>query len=142
MLFTWNTHNACVVFQWWRVRNAATLALTILGIIGLGLGYEFIREFTRRFERMLEARQQLKSQPSLMADEHLPLLRRLWHASSFTTRSIRAFLYAFQVFYSFFLMLVFMTYNGVFMFALTFGAFLGFYIWGNGASTVRGSTCH
>ncbi|KAF3162637.1 hypothetical protein TWF225_006720 [Orbilia oligospora] len=54
---------------------------------------------------------------------------------------IKALLYALQVFYSFFIMLLFMTYNGWVMLAVAVGAFVGYMIWGN-TSAVKSVACH
>lgn len=53
---------------------------------------------------------------------------------------VRAALYALQVFYSFFLMLVFMTYNGLYMLAVVAGAGIGNLLWGT--EPERTLVCH
>ena len=60
---------------------------------------------------------------------------------------IKAVLYAVQVFYSFFIMLLFMTYNGWVMLAVAVGAFAGYLIFGDangggGASATKTVACH
>ncbi|EKG21825.1 Ctr copper transporter [Macrophomina phaseolina MS6] len=54
---------------------------------------------------------------------------------------IRAALYAVQVFYSFFIMLLFMTYNGWVMLAVAVGAFVGYLAFGQGTAT-KTVACH
>jgi len=54
---------------------------------------------------------------------------------------IMALLYAIQVFYSFFIMLLFMTYNGWIMIAVAVGAFVGFLAFG-GDSAAKSVACH
>lgn len=64
-----------------------------------------------------------------------------------SSRSVKTFeivlaaLYAFQVGYSFMLMLVFMTYNGWYMMAVAIGAGIGNYFWGNRSENLIMS-CH
>lgn len=71
-----------------------------------------------------------------------------------------ALLYAVQVFYSFFIMLVFphsaseiasvlthsrllfMTYNGWIMLAVAVGAFVGYLVFGGGSSAAKSAACH
>jgi solute carrier family 31 (copper transporter), member 1 len=50
MLFTWDTTNLCVVFRWWHVRGPVSLALTLLGIVGLGMSYELLRLIARKYD--------------------------------------------------------------------------------------------
>ncbi|ODQ73866.1 hypothetical protein LIPSTDRAFT_33205, partial [Lipomyces starkeyi NRRL Y-11557] len=115
MLFTWDTNSICIVFQWWRIYNKVTLAFSFLGIVGLGIGYEFLREMTRRYEAYIA---------TCMSEIPASLL-------AIRDRVVLSFFYALQVLYSFFLMLVFMSYNGLMMFAVVIGAFIGFFFFGS-----------
>ncbi|KAK9348720.1 Ctr copper transporter family-domain-containing protein [Lipomyces starkeyi] len=115
MLFTWDANSICIVFQWWRIYNKVTLAFSFLGIVGLGIGYEFLREMTRRYEAYIATR---------MSGIPTSLL-------SIRDRVVLSFFYALQVLYSFFLMLVFMSYNGLMMSAVVIGAFIGFFFFGS-----------
>ncbi|KAK9485124.1 Ctr copper transporter family-domain-containing protein [Lipomyces starkeyi] len=124
MLFTWDTNSICIVFQWWRIYNKITLAFSFLGIVGLGIGYEFLREMTRRYEAYIAT-------PSRQ-DELLPLvLKKYFPSRSIRDRVVLSIFYALQVLYSFFLMLVFMSYNGLMMSAVVIGAFIGFFFFGS-----------
>ncbi|KAK9468452.1 Ctr copper transporter family-domain-containing protein [Lipomyces arxii] len=124
MLFTWDTNSICIVFQWWRIYNRVTLAFSFLGIVGLGIGYEFIREMTRRYEAYISS--------ASRRDELLPLIvKKYMPDRSIRDRLVLSLLYALQVLYSFFLMLVFMSYSGMMMAAVVIGAFLGFFFFGS-----------
>jgi len=57
------------------------------------------------------------------------------------TKVIKAALYAVQVFYSFFIMLLFMTYNGWIMLAVAVGAFIGHLSFGAESAT-KDVACH
>ena len=73
------------------------------------------------------------------------------------TKTIKAALYAAQVFYSFFIMyvhhalfpytvaqchrLLFMTYNGFIMFSVAVGAFIGYMVFGSGSAS-KTVACH
>ena len=57
------------------------------------------------------------------------------------TKVVKAALYALQVFYSFFIMLLFMTYNGWIMLAVAVGAFVGYLAFG-GSSAAKVAACH
>lgn len=50
MLFTWNTKNLCLVFDWWHVRTSFGLVLTLLTVVALGMGYEYIRQIARIYD--------------------------------------------------------------------------------------------
>ncbi|KAK9453069.1 copper transport protein-like protein [Dipodascopsis uninucleata] len=150
MLFTWDAMDMCVVFNWWQVSSKGILALTFLGVVGLGICYELLREMTRRYEQSI---QQLKFED--VGNETTPLLMASYiPRRSIYIRLILSLLYAFQVLYSFFLMLIFMSYNGIIMAAVVIGAFIGFFLFGSkhrlpqqtsgniGTTAVRGNTCH
>lgn len=55
---------------------------------------------------------------------------------------VKAALYAVQVFYSFFIMLLFMTYNGWVMLAVAVGAFVGYIAFGAKTSSSKTVACH
>lgn len=50
MLFTWDTTDLCVVFRWWHVRGPWSLLFTLLGVVGLGMSYELLRNIARKFD--------------------------------------------------------------------------------------------
>lgn len=54
----------------------------------------------------------------------------------------KALFYGAQVFYSFFIMLLFMTYNGWVMIAVAVGATLGYILWGGGGTSAKSVACH
>ncbi|KAI9749560.1 MAG: hypothetical protein M1815_002429 [Lichina confinis] len=142
MLFTWDTTNLCIVFRQWRITGAASLVFSLLAVAALTAGYEFVREMSRQYE----ARQTLrdsKGQPHDENRESSSLLRpeRDGKTGPSAGRLGRALFYGVQVFYSLFIMLLFMTYNGWIMLSVTVGAFTGYLIWGKSSST-RSAACH
>jgi copper transporter 1 len=56
MLFTWSTENLCIVFRGWHIHNTWTLFWSLIGIVALTAGYEFVREISRRYETACAAR--------------------------------------------------------------------------------------
>ncbi|RPB18995.1 ctr copper transporter family protein [Terfezia boudieri ATCC MYA-4762] len=131
MLFTWSTENLCLVFRWWHVSGTFSLIMSLLGVVALSAGYEFLRELTRRLEVPNEETSSL-----LPGSANAVTARRNQKA-----HIIKATLYGLQVFYSFFIMLLFMTYNGWVMIAVAVGAFVGYCLWG-GASATKSVACH
>lgn len=148
MLFTWNTQDLCLVrssvystfrinnratqvFRWWHISNTLTLILSLLCVVALSAGYEFVRELSRRYEARVDNSSVSLSPPStsFYALLHLipqkPILRAntiisltfqddesgsLLSGRNATTttskrgRSGKAAFYGIQVFYSFFIM--------------------------------------
>ncbi|TID16758.1 Ctr copper transporter [Venturia nashicola] len=128
MLFTWSTQDLCIVFRGWHVHDTFSLIWTLLAIIALTAGYEGVRELSRRYE--METLIRLEGTPRssrAQVERH--------------SKFYKAFLYAVQVFYSFFIMLLFMTYNGWVMLAVAVGAFVGYLAFGQGSST-KTVACH
>ncbi|OBA19601.1 Ctr copper transporter [Metschnikowia bicuspidata var. bicuspidata NRRL YB-4993] len=129
MLFTWEWENTCVVYKWWHVKTAPGFVGTVLALVLLSMFYEF----TRSWISLWKARWT----PNSIAP-NTPLV------SGRASKSIRiksAALYAFQVGFSFMLMLVFMTYNGWYMLAIVAGAGFGFYLWGD-EKEAKSMLCH
>jgi solute carrier family 31 (copper transporter), member 1 len=54
MLFTWKTQNLCIIFDWWHIRDFATLLFSLVAIVLLTAGYEALREASRRYEKWVE----------------------------------------------------------------------------------------
>ncbi|KAK0298771.1 copper transpport protein [Friedmanniomyces endolithicus] len=128
MLFTWDTTNLCIVFRSWRITSTTSLIVSILGVMALTAGYEALREASRRYEQRHAAVMESAPRSSAQAEEQ-------------KGKVVKAALYGVQVFYSFFVMLLFMTYNGWIMLAVGFGAFAGYLMFG-GSSIVKSAACH
>ncbi|KAI7215357.1 hypothetical protein KC333_g5492 [Hortaea werneckii] len=146
MLFTWDTNNLCIVFSQWRVTGTFSLVISILAVMALTAGYEAIREMSRNYEaRQAERIESAPPNPSIAVGEQSSLL---WmtagnaaEAEEKKGKIVKAALYGIQVFYSFFIMLLFMTYNGWIMLAVGFGAFFGYLMFGQ-ASIDKSAACH
>jgi copper transporter 1 len=153
MLFTWDTTNLCIVFKQWHVRTTPGLIFSLLAVVALGAGYEALREASRRYEIAVNKR--LDTIPSCCdgprgnpddepATETTPFLWTGRNQPAVNKRAhlIKAVLYGIQNFYAFMLMLVFMTYNGWVMIAVSLGAFLGYLLFGNSTSSTKDNACH
>jgi len=141
MLFTWDTTDLCIVFRGWHVSSTFTLILSLIGVAALTAGYELVREVSRRYEA--SSNEYLNNLPN---DENQESSSLLWPGRSTVnserkTKAVKALLYALQVFYSFFIMLLFMTYNGWIMLAVAVGAFIGYSAFG-GSSATKSVACH
>ncbi|PTB65429.1 Ctr copper transporter [Trichoderma citrinoviride] len=129
MLFTWDTTNLCIVFRQWHVRSTASLVFSLIAVVLLGIGYEALRSVSRRYEASLATR--LETVPR----QNRETVSKRGHV-------IKATLYAIQNFYAFMLMLVFMTYNGWVMVAVSLGAFAGYLLFGHSTSATKDNACH
>ncbi|RDB16712.1 Copper transport protein CTR2 [Hypsizygus marmoreus] len=150
----WNTQiiDTCIVFPSWHISSTASFVVSCLLIVALGVLYEYLREFQKRYDVHLalslassgakgKARAGAGSGRSSPdpAEEESGLLtgRRLLRASAtgtpvpLSSRVIRATLYGATVFLSFFLMLVFMTYNAYLIVSVVAGAAIGHYVFGS-----------
>ncbi|EGW30894.1 uncharacterized protein SPAPADRAFT_62803 [Spathaspora passalidarum NRRL Y-27907] len=130
MIFTWDWKNTCVVFNWWHIKTYYGFIFTLFAIVLLGMGYEFVRAWFSCWEKAYFAR---LATPTNQTSQSLR-----------NFRLSRGVLYGFQVWYSFMLMLVFMTYNGWLMIAVAVGAGIGNYLWGTTteSGSVRAMSCH
>ncbi|EMG45669.1 Copper transport protein, putative [Candida maltosa Xu316] len=130
MIFTWDWKNTCIVFKWWHIKTQTGFVLSLLSIVLLGALYEFIKKWFSVWER--------KTMSELAASNALGSTQE----RNFKYK--RGFVYGFQVLFSFWLMLVFMTYNGWYMLAVAVGAGLGNYLWGDSceSGSSRTMACH
>jgi copper transporter 1 len=145
MLFTWDTTNLCIIFKWWHVRSTLGLVASLLAVVALGVGFEAMRAVSRRYELAVERRvagapsprnePPAETTPFLWTGRARPEISRAAHVT-------KAVLYAVQNFYAFMLMLVFMTYNGWVMVAVSLGAFLGYLLFGESTSATKDNACH
>ncbi|ORX99445.1 Ctr copper transporter [Basidiobolus meristosporus CBS 931.73] len=138
MVFNWDYENLCVVFRWWRITSFSTLLISFVLVFALTASYEMLRDYTRNWERKVQLSLQNRSRDRGITEDERGFV--------FLTppqKVKRAVLYATQVFVSFFLMLVFMTYNGYLIIATVLGAGFGFYLFGGDRmSAVKSMACH
>lgn len=142
MLFTWDTTNLCIIFRWWHIRSTLTLLISLVAVALLTAGYELVRELSRRYE--LSSAEYMNSLP--IDDDNHERSSLLWSGKGAgqqekKAKVVKAAFYAAQVFYSFFIMLLFMTYNGWVMLAVAAGAFIGYLGFGNSSPT-KSVACH
>jgi len=144
MLFTWDTTNLCIIFRWWHVSSTFTLLLSLVAVAILTAGYEVVREASRKYE--LSSAEYANSLPHDDGDTGRDRGSFLWSGKGAgqqekKVRLVKALFYAVQVFYSFFIMLLFMTYNGWVMLSVAVGAFIG-YLGFSTSSPAKSVACH
>ncbi|KAJ5455269.1 hypothetical protein N7475_010390 [Penicillium sp. IBT 31633x] len=166
MLFNWSSKNLCIIFRSWRITGPFSFLFSLIAIVILTAGYEGIRSVTRKYEAAHAQRLSAFVNTSAntgdneIADPTLanglagaihhthnegsPLLvgRDNRRALARKGKLILAALYAIQVFYSFFIMLLFMTYNGPVMIAVAVGAFFGYLAFSEGTPATKSIACH
>jgi len=142
MHFTWETSNLCIIFSSWHIRTTVGLIFSLIAVVLLTAGYEALREASRRYECYAE--RQIEDLPNGDDTERTPLLwtERQQVEVSKKAHVIKAVLYGCQVFYSFFIMLLFMTYNGWVMISVGVGSFVGFLVFGRNTTVAKAATCH
>ncbi|KAI1845711.1 hypothetical protein JX266_008076 [Neoarthrinium moseri] len=146
MLFTWDPTNLCIIFRGWHVRGTASLVVSLIAIVVICIGYEALREATRRYETWVNKRQETAPP----ADHDRPVTENtpfLWSGRNQVevnkrAHIIKALLYAVQCFYAFMMMLLFMTYNGWVMLAVFVGNFAGYVLFGNSTKATKETACH
>ncbi|KAJ5917825.1 hypothetical protein N7454_010200 [Penicillium verhagenii] len=167
MIFTWSSDNLCIIFRQWRITGPVSFLLSLILIVLLTAGYEGVRQITRKYEaahaRRLNAFTAVSStgdggitDPSftnvvsgsaslpIHNNERSPLLVGRDNQAAIVRQGklTMAALYAIQVFYSFFIMLLFMTYNGSVMIAVAVGAFVGYLAFADGTPAAKSVACH
>ncbi|GJF00677.1 Ctr copper transporter [Phanerochaete sordida] len=149
MNMLWNTQieDTCIVFRSWHISTTHAFIFSCLAIVALGVLYEWLREAQKisdaRIAATLSAQNKGKARGGMVSGRSSPeiegeeagLLTGIRATKEHNgipvptgMRLSRAALYGAQVFLSFFLMLVFMTYNAYLILATVVGAALGHYI--------------
>ncbi|KAK0746317.1 ctr copper transporter family protein [Schizothecium vesticola] len=153
MLFTWDYQNVCVVFRQWQITSPLSLVVTLAAIVALVAGYEALREGIRRYETSVSQRVETSPRGILDGDDDHPetvaettpfFLRPGQNKSEVARRAhvVKSVLYGLQNFYAFMIMLIFMTYNGWIMIAVSVGAGLGYLLFGSRTTAVKDTACH
>ncbi|KAL2270917.1 hypothetical protein VTJ83DRAFT_288 [Remersonia thermophila] len=158
MLFTWDTTNLCIVFRQWHISSNLSLVASLVAVVLICAGYEALREGIRRYEAALAKRvetaplsQSRPYEPHYSDDESVaetPLSLLAPPTGQTRTRLTqrahvtKAVLYGIQNFYAFMIMLIFMTYNGWVMLAVSFGAGLGYLVFGGSTAVTKETACH
>ncbi|KAI6157660.1 copper transporter [Pisolithus tinctorius] len=150
MHMLWNTQviDTCVVFRSWHIHTHTQFVGSFVAILLLGVLYEYLRVFQQSVNRRIvstlgkgkraaspiSASGRSTPERGVSSDEVVGLLngRRIRNADRVSIpahlRMLRAALYGASVFLSFFLMLVFMTYNAYLIIAVVAGAAIGHYV--------------
>ncbi|THU85707.1 Ctr copper transporter [Dendrothele bispora CBS 962.96] len=162
MNMLWNTQivDTCIVFPSWHIRSNADFVLSFFIIIALGVFYEYLRVIQKNVDQRIASsltkgkrRERNARSRSISPTEQVEaqglLSGGVKPAGSVPVppfyRVVRAVLYGLTVFLSFFLMLVFMTYNAYLILAVVVGAAIGHYIFGGSISPfedAKGMACH
>ncbi|KAJ7485899.1 Ctr copper transporter [Mycena latifolia] len=120
MNMLWNTQivDTCIVFRLWHVGSRTTFILSCAIIMALGIFYEALRVFQKNVDARLalELINALGGIGLPLGDDTIPDFEHTQEAPKemiipLPFRVLRATLYGASVFLSFFLMLIFMTYN-------------------------------
>ncbi|KAF8984724.1 hypothetical protein BGZ46_007204 [Entomortierella lignicola] len=132
MLFNWDTENLCIIFESWNINSPSALVFSCLFIIGLAASYELLRSQSRSYEeRLIEGARKRQGGESTShtvggnnAEDEIPLLPSRSGAFRVSNQQqlTRALFYTAQVFLGYFLMLIFMTYNGYLIASTVVGA--------------------
>ncbi|OAA42568.1 CTR2 long splice variant [Metarhizium rileyi] len=131
MLFTWDTTNLCIVFRQWHIRSTPGLLFSLLAVVLLAMGYEALRALSRRFEASVDRRisalprdeQDTETTPFLAPGSSHENISKQGHVMKAA-------------------LLIFMTYNGWVMIAVSLGAFLGYLVFGHSTSATKDNACH
>ncbi|EPX75030.1 vacuolar copper transporter Ctr6 [Schizosaccharomyces octosporus yFS286] len=119
MKMTFNTdyNNLCIVFKQWHISSGLQFAISLLAIIFLGFAFEKLRSYNSIKECDFQRAYGEQTDGLLTASKR----------SGKVSRPLRlCALYAVQLIFSYFLMLVAMTYNAYVIAAIAIGAAWGY----------------
>ncbi|KAG8950716.1 hypothetical protein FRC03_012752 [Tulasnella sp. 419] len=150
MLWNWETVDTCVVFRSWHVTSTTTFVLSFLAIASISIFFEWLKQVAIAYDKRLAAT--LTKGKTPLSGTETPGEEALLIARGSAVkggnyevppipRIIRACLYGAENFTSLFIMLIFMTYNGYLVAAVSLGAAAGHWIFGDtiDAEAITGS---
>ncbi|KAI8344280.1 Ctr copper transporter family-domain-containing protein [Chlamydoabsidia padenii] len=140
MIFNWQIENVCVVFESWHIQTWVGMVISCAVIFAIAASFEYLSTWT---STLAGGKRQISNGTS-GANEYDALLSPYLGVSSLDKRQriLQSVMYAILMGISFWLMLVFMTYNGYLMIATILGAGFGHYVFGQGRSAARSIACH
>jgi len=154
MHMLWNTQiqDTCIVFESWHISSTFSFVVSFFVVVAIGVFYEWLRSFQKAFDKQLLYRQS-KGKVRLGGNSRDGSLERSEEDTGLLDKPvalapvpkvIRSLLYAVTVFISFFLMLVFMTYNAYLILAVVIGAGVGHYLFAGltAEGDSKGVACH
>ncbi|KAK8114422.1 Ctr copper transporter family-domain-containing protein [Apiospora kogelbergensis] len=129
MLFTWDTTDLCILWKGWHIRGPVSLVFSLLAIVLFCASFEWFRITIRE-----------KDADGTRLAETVPRHRQVKIEQR--SHAAQTVLFMIQTFWVFIVMLLFMTYNGFVWLAVTFGAGLGYYLFGKSTPAARENICH
>ena len=175
MNMLWNTQieDTCIVFSQWHISTTTGFVFSCLAIVALGVLYEYLRLLQSQVDARIAGSIKRKWRNDPLDEAEVTDVRRLETVPEEEeentgllsgqraiaraelvlpvppgSRAFRAGLYGLLVFISFFLMLVFMTYNAYLILSVVLGAAIGHYAFNShmnvdaSQSPGKGMSCH
>jgi len=134
MAFYWS-NNVTILFDFWKTMNEWEYGLSCFFFFMLAILFEFLN--TTRYNMMVQGSQ-------MSVQDYEPLVydtqatRTIFHGYHFKV----TLLYIFQVFLSYILMLVIMTFNGGLFISSILGFGTGYFLFGQNRKEPPGKPCH
>ncbi|PVU97578.1 hypothetical protein BB559_001958 [Furculomyces boomerangus] len=147
MSLNWETENVCVLLSSLRINSYFSLVAACFFVFLMGLGFERLRNVVSNWEQGLSSKPRLSiDNPTRSSDSTEQLESFIAVHQNTNIQDIKlakSVVYGIMMFYSYCLMLIFMTYNGFLMISITLGAIVGNYYFGSqDASANRAISCH
>lgn len=159
MLWNWNTVNSCFIAKSWQVTSKGAFAGSCIGVFFLVVAsnwlHRFSRELDRQFARQqvgkilsdnsssdVEVNEKIKLQspsvinPFVYTFSHQWLFESRKLSPTFMQHIIRSVIYTIEWGVSYFIMLLFMYYNGYIIISCILGAFFGKLMFGYESLTI------
>lgn len=147
MLWNWNIIDSCFIANSWHIRSKGAFAGSCIGVFLLVVAANWLHRFSRELDRQF-ARQKVQSlvndnsscegdingtlllalpstNPFLYTFSHRWLFESRTHTPTLLQHMIRCSIYTVERGLSYFIMLLFMYYNGYIIISCILGAFLG-----------------
>ncbi|RHZ48852.1 hypothetical protein Glove_541g31 [Diversispora epigaea] len=130
MLWNWETKNVCIVFSWWSANSVPSLIFSCLIVLLLAVSFEVLRNLSRKYDLKIYSAAHRELEGGDSSNSSTVNNNNRFVRVTYIQQFIRSVIYSIQVFLSFFLMLIFMTFNGFLIISLVIGAGLGYFFFG------------
>ena len=119
--------NLCILSSGWRITTKIQMLSSMAIIVFVTIGYELFKKWAAAFEYRYNS----------MTESGASSARQL---KTFKVKS--SIIYGLTVFYSFMIMLLFMTFNVWVMISVTFGAIVGHFLFSDNRTSGQSLACH
>lgn len=133
-MLTWEYEDYCILTESWHIHNKFELVLSMLFTVFLGMAYEYFKKLSSQYLA--------KIKPKVLESPQLSSYNGFETKTWKRYKTMSSVIYGFKVFFSFLLMLLFMSFNYWIMISLSVGSLMGYFFFNQSDDDTDSLLCH